>query len=236
MRLINLVPDFLKPALSPIYHIFVHSWINRKIINRPKIRNELHQYWRQPWDGSNLPQNYLFGKARSQFLVEILKRYAKPNAKILEIGCNVGRNLNYLFLAGFKNLEGIEISEKAVRFLKESYPEMSSHTKIYNLPVEKIIKEFRNDEFDIVFTMAVLEHIHTDSEWIFSEIVRITKDFLVTIEDERSISWRHFPRNYEKVFNPLGMKQCEEINCSGVDGLGSNFFARYFKKNHDIDT
>ena len=226
MRLANLVPDFLKPVLRPIYHIFVSSRFYRKIAHRPKGRSELHQYWRQPWDGSNLPQDYLEGKARSQFLVEIIKRYANPDAKILEIGCNVGRNLNYLFLAGFRNLEGIEISEKAVQLFKESYPEMASRIKIYNVPVEEIIKEFRDREFDIIFTMAVLQHIHTDSEWIFPEMVRITKDFLITIEDERSVSWRHFPRNYKKVFEPFGMEQIEEINCSEVDRLGSKFFAR----------
>lgn len=107
---------------------------------------------------------------------------------------------------------------------------MASHTKIYNVPIEEIIKELRDGEFDIVFTMAVLEHIHTDSEWIFSEMVRITKDFLITIEDERGISWRHFPRNYKNVFESLRMKQIEEINCSEVDELGSDFFARIFKK------
>ena len=163
-------------------------------------------------------------------MVEIVKRYAAQNAKILEIGCNVGRNLNYLFLVGFKNLEGIELSEKAIQQLKQSYPKMACHTKIYNMPVEEIIREFRDCEFDIVFTMAVLEHIHTDSEWVFPEIVRITKDFLIIIEDERCISWRHFPRNYKKVFEPIGIKQIEELDCSDVDELGRSFCARVFKK------
>lgn len=226
IRLTDLVPDFLKAILrqTPICKVY------RKITYHPKSRDKLHQYWRQPWDGLNLPQDFLGGKVRSQFLVEIMKRYAKPNTKILEIGCNVGRNLNYLFLAGFKNLAGIEISEKAVQLLEHSYPEMARHTRIYNEPIEKIIKKFEGCKFDVVFTMAVLEHIHTDSEWIFPEMVRITKDFLITIEDECGISWRHFPRNYKKVFEPLGMRQIEEINCSEVDGLNSSFFARIFKK------
>lgn len=223
----------LKRVLRPIYHAFLYSPVYRKyrrLRHPPKSRNELHQYWREPWDGTNLPEGYLVGKARSQFLVEIVKRHATPKAKILEIGCSVGRNLHYLFLAGFRNLEGIEISEKALELLKQAYPEMARHTKIHNVPVEEIITELKDCEFDIVFTMALLQHIHLDSEWIFPEIVRITKDFLVTIEDERCISWRHLPRNYKKVFEPLGMKQIEEINCSEVGKLGSNFYARIFKK------
>ena len=149
---------------------------------------------------------------------------------ILEIGCNVGRNLNYLFLAGFKKLVGIEINKKAIRLLKQSYPELARYAKIYNKPVEEVITGFKNGAFDIVFTMAVLQHIHPDSEFIFSEIARVTNRFLVTIEDERGISWRHFPRNYKRVFESLGLEQVEEFNCRGVPGLGGNFSARVFKK------
>ncbi len=213
-RLANLIPDFLKPVLRPIYRAVVTSRLYRKIYRAllSKPRDSLLHYWRSPWNGSNLPQEYLEGKTRSLFLVEIIKRYAETNAKILEVGCGVGRNLNYLFLAGFKELSGIEISENAVQLLKQSYPEMAVHIKIYNMPVEEVIRHFKDDEFDVVFTMAVLEHIHPDSEWIFPEIARITKDYLITIEDERSLSWRHFPRCYKRIFEPLGMKQTEVLN------------------------
>lgn len=184
-----------------------------------KSYSELHRYWKQPWDGSNRSQDYAKEekkkKRRSQFSVDTIKRYADLDAKILEIGCNVGRNLNYLFLAGFKNLYGIEISEEAVKLLEEYYPEMAAHSQIYNLAVESIIRTIEDEKFDIVLTMAVLEHIHTDSEWIFSEIVRITRNWLVTIEDEWSISWRHFLRNNKNIFECLGMKEIEQISLSG---------------------
>lgn len=229
-RLRDLVPNFIKPVLRPLYDVVMSSRLyRRKVTYRPKSRDELHRYWREPPDGRNLLQDYyLQGKERSQLLVKIMERYAAPNARILEIGCNVGRNLNYLFLAGFKNLEGLEISEKAVELMKQVYPEMARNTKIYTAPVEEIIREFRDCEFDVVFTMGVLEHIHKDSEWIFPEVTRITKEFLITLEDERGIHWLTFPRNYRKVFQCLGVKQIEEI--TGVEGLPINWFVRIFKK------
>lgn len=230
MRLAHLTHNFLKPIFTSIYRAIVSSRIFRKITYYPKSRNKLHQYWKQPWDGANLPQNYLKGEARSQLLVEIIKKYVKHSLSILELGCNVGRNLNYLFNSGFMNLSGIEISEEAVQLLKKTYPEMANHSKIYNLSVEEIIKEFSDEEFNVVFTMAVLEHIHIDSEWLFFEMVRITKDFLITIEDERGVSWGRFPRKYKKIFESLGMKQIDKINCDKIDGLGSYFIARVFKK------
>ena len=221
MKFARLVPDSIKPVLRPIY---------REIAHRPRARNELHSYWRQPWDGSNRPEGYLDGKEKSELLLELIGKYADRQSRVLEIGCNVGRNLNYLFLAGLTRLEGIEISEAAVRLLRQTFPEMARNTKIHNVPVEDIIKAFEDDEFDIVFTMAVLEHIHRDSEWIFAEMARITKNFLITIEDEQGISWRHFPRSYNKVFEPLGMRQLEEHRCDSVDRLGSDVYARVFKK------
>lgn len=127
-----------------------------------------------------------------------MKRYSNSNPNILEIGCNVGQNLNYLFSAGFDKLTGIEISEDAVVLMKKSYPRMAKNAKIINKPVEDAIGTFKENEFDIVFTMAVLEHIHPDSDFIFPEMARITNRYLITIEDERWVSWRHFPRNYKK--------------------------------------
>ena len=221
MKLASRVSTVIKPVLRPVY---------REIVHRPKARRELHDYWQRPWDGSNRPEGYLEGKEKSEFLLKLIDKHADRQSRIIEIGCNVGRNLNHLFLAGFTRLEGIEISAAAVELLNQSYPEMARNSVIHNTPVEDLIAEFEDNEFDIVFTMAVLEHIHRDSEWIFAEMVRIARKRLITIEDERGFSWRHFPRNYRKIFETLGMKQIEELGCNGVDQLGSDFYARVFTR------
>lgn len=116
--------------------------------------------------------------------------------------------------------------------MHKTYPDMFNIIKVYNKPIEDSIHNFEYNSFDLVFTMAVLEHIHTDSEFIFPHIVRITKKILVTIEDEKGISRRHFPRNYKKVFESLMMRQIEEISCRKIQvcGLNRNFVARIFKK------
>ncbi|OGV21324.1 MAG: hypothetical protein A2X47_12075 [Lentisphaerae bacterium GWF2_38_69] len=195
-------------------------------------KDEIHHYWKSPWHENNLPDAYSEAPIlRSQLLEELIKKYARPEFKILEFGCNVGRNLNYLFNAGYKNLTGIEISTNAVEQLNKKYPEMASHSKIYNAPIENIIKTFQDNEYDLVFTIAVFEHIHTDSEWIFPDVARITNNILITIEDEQTDSWRHFTRNYRNVFEPLGMEQLETIQCNKVlHSLSSSFFVRIFKK------
>lgn len=229
--LIPLVPNFTKPVWRLLLYRVVlplHHWWKTRMVSRDKI----HQYFMEPSRPQDLPQEYLKEAytERSQLLVRIMERYTTRNAKILEIGCNVGRNLNFLYLAGFKNLTGIEISEKAVELLRQSYPGMAQNTKIYTAPVEDIIRQFRNCEFDVVFAMAVLEHIHKKSEWVYSEIVRITKDLLITLEDEDVRAFHKKPRNYGHIFEHLGMKQIKEIGMNEkFEGLWCGMTTRIFQ-------
>jgi len=232
-RIIKLVPGVIKPVFRPLYGGLKSTTIYSRLarLARPaKSCEELHRYWRQPRDSGNRPQDYISGEERSRFLVEVVSRYCPPDARILEIGCNVGRNLNYLFLAGFRNLEGIEISRSAVQLLKTTYPGMARCARIHNCPVEDVIKSFKKDAFDLVLTMAVLELLHPHSKWIFPEMARITKDTLITIEDEKSVSWGIFPRNYKNEFEPLGMRQIEGFNLDRVSELGHSYSLRVFKK------
>lgn len=135
-------------------------------------------------------------------------------------------------MSGFHDLSGIEISKNAIDMMKQAYPDLAEKIEVYNGPVENFIRDFKDDSFNLVFTMAVLEHISTESEFIFSHMARITKKNLITIEDERGLSWRHFPRNYKVIFEGLGLKQVEEINFRKIMVPDSNkdFIGRVFKK------
>ena len=222
-------PTFLKPIFRPIYRpiIRINFHINRilGIIAGPKSREEQHEYWKHcSAKGNLLPIE------RSLFLVEIIKRYVTTSASILEIGCSVGRNLNYLLLNGFQNLAGNEINESAIRLLEQSYPKLAEQAVIYNESAEEALGKIPSEEFTLVFTMAVLQHIHPSSEFIFDEIARITGGYLITIEIEHLRGWCAFPRNYKTIFESLGFKQVEEIDCSGVRHLGAVHTARVFEK------
>lgn len=200
-------------------------------------RKDLWKFWKNPINKSmaekNQPNNYLKGGKRSKYLVELISNYLHDDQKILEIGCNVGRNLNFLYNAGYMNLSGIEINKEALNLMKENFPEMYMNLNLYNNPVEYAIKEIPTDSYDLVFTMAVLEHIHYESNFIFSEMTRIAEKYLVTVEDEVT-TWsdRHFPRNYKEIFEKeQNWKQVYEINCEKVNIFDDRFWVRVFKKN-----
>lgn len=183
--------------------------------NEVRSADDIKKYWQSPDDGNNRPEQYTAGKSenignfiRTNDLVDIIKALDIDNPKILEVGCNAGRNLNGLYEAGYRNLHAIEISQPAIDLFEKTYPETFAASNILCGDAEKILSEnFDDNEFDIVFTMAVLQHIHPKSIGNVSKnIFRICKKFLITHEAETHVSWRHFNRSYRVIFSRLGAK------------------------------
>ncbi|SFM06655.1 Methyltransferase domain-containing protein [Gracilibacillus orientalis] len=189
-----------------------------------KSLKEIHEYWKK----NSYPETYRVATDRSIFLLNYIQNYIQGNQRILEIGCNVGRNLYHLFDNDYRQLTGIEISQEAVEQLYKNYPQLAENTDIIHAPAESVLKHMAKDHYDLVFTMAVLEHIHPDSEWLFDHIARVTKSYLITLEAEKYENWRIFPRNYREIFENLGFEQVEES--TGESVKLSNYTLRIFKK------
>ncbi len=192
-------------------------------------KDDLHEFWRDP-DATNRPERYLEHTGRSAFLVDFIRPYVTPDASILEIGCNVGRNLAQLHDEGYRRLSGIEINADALTVLRQSYPDLAASAALINAPVEDAIREMADDSIDLIFTMAVLEHIHPDSEWIFDHVVRVARSTVVTIEDERHVSQRHVPRDYGQIFTTRGMQSVAHQSLGKEMGFGGQYEARAFRK------
>jgi len=163
--------------------------------------------------------NYVINKSaqlRSENLVSIIQDLIINKGEILEIGCNAGRNLNYLYQAGYTDLTGIEINKNALNQFKLSFNECYQNINIINSSIEESITKISDQKYDIVFTMAVLQHIHPTSDWIFDHMVRISRGFLITMEVEEFPSPRHFPRNYKKIFESRGMRQIKRIHTARI--------------------
>lgn len=196
-----------------------------------KSRKELFDYWESPNDGVNSLETYVLERTRQRTisLMNLVRELKIPhNSKILELGCGVGRNLAGLRTIGYTNLWGIDISEKAIDFCKKYFFNLNAYLRVGS--IEKLIVSIPDNCFELVFTMAILEHIHPSSEWIFKEIARITK-YLITIEDEFIKSPRHFPRSYGDIFTELEMTQ---IGKPFIKGLSGNFEGRVFKNESRI--
>lgn len=204
------------------------------ILKPQKKQLELHEYWRNPKDVGNYASMYEVPIERSNYLLEVFKSLKiDTRSKILEIGCNTGRNLNFLFSSGFLNLYAIEISTIALKNFENAYPKTFDSTHIFNGPVENHIEMLENNSIDIIFTMVVLTHIHdVVANDVFYNMARVTKKYIILIEDEFGITQRNFPRNYKSIFEKHNMLQIKSERFDGNHRiqLGSNFVMRVFKK------
>ena len=173
-------------------------------------------YFKNP-SKSNSPEAYIATTQRSVYLVRVIQKlFVNKEISILELGSGTGRNLIFLKDAGYSNVVGIEQSPVYLKAMNKHFPALRDQI------IHGLIEETNFRKMDLIFTMAVLEHI-PDSP-IFDKISKSTR-FLLTIEDEKCKGWRHYPRNYKDVFESRGSRQ---VKAWRFPPLGSAFVMRLF--------
>jgi len=99
--------------------------------------------------------------------MKLLKKLARPNIKILDLGCGEGTRLNYI-CRNPENCVGIDISSKAIQLAGKNYPNFS----FLNANLEKLPQ--KNEAFDLVYSAFVLEHLEKP-EKVIKEAIRVLK-------------------------------------------------------------
>ncbi len=133
----------------------------------------LEGLWAGDFGDAYVDRNRDAGEKRRQFWREVMSRY-RP-ARVLEVGCNVGANLQWLTPdAKPEDLYGVDINLKALDELHRKLPSVNAvWSPARELP-------FRDCWFDLVFTMGVL--IHQPLELlpiVMSEIVRCSRRWIL---------------------------------------------------------
>ncbi|MFB6140755.1 MAG: class I SAM-dependent methyltransferase [Halosimplex sp.] len=144
---------------------------------------------RRAWadrDGEYSPAYYAHYGAdeTSESIRDLLETYAARDASVLELGCSSGRHLAHLLEHGYENLSGIELNAEAFDVMAEHYPELWDAGTFYADAIENVVGDFADGEFDAVYSVETLQHVHPDAEWVFAEVARVTRDLLVTVETE----------------------------------------------------
>lgn len=111
-------------------------------------------------------------KPRTDFPFNLAKHivdrfHLKKNSKILDVGCGRCEILDAFNQLGL-DISGVDASERIRVFA----PKDISKLEILNFSKENI--PFDDDEFDVIFTKSVIEHIH-DPTLLMKEILRILK-------------------------------------------------------------
>lgn len=112
---------------------------------------------------------------------------------VLDLGCNQGRCIRYLYKKGLRNLHGVDIMNSALKYFEEKYEEIYKDCKLecnfFQVYLNKINDNFFYNSFTIG---ATIELVHPSYD-IIKELVRVTKKNIILLIQENE-HW--YPRFY----------------------------------------
>jgi SAM-dependent methyltransferase len=105
---------------------------------------------------AELDQRHWWYRARREVLAELIRREAMPpaNARILEIGCGTGHNLE--MLGQFGRLDAIELDDEARAIAEQRLGRKALSARLPELA------GVRGRHYDLIATLDVIEHIDDD--------------------------------------------------------------------------
>lgn len=147
--------------------------------------NDVRREWAER-SGEFSPEYYAYygPNETSEWLRTVLDRRVDTDASVLELGCSSGRHLAHLREHGYTDVHGVDINQESFDVMAEEYPDLAAEGTFYVDAIESVVDRFETGQFDVVYSVETLQHIHPDHDEVFGELTRITEDLLVTVENE----------------------------------------------------
>ena len=125
-------------------------------------------------------------------LEKVLEKVSDTNSPVLDLGCNSGRHIEYLYNRGLRNLVGVDIMKNALLFFKKRCPECYGDSKLYHDFFQRFLLNSRDNEFDLLYSVgATIELVHPSFD-IISEMCRVSNNFVILLVQENSHSYPRF--------------------------------------------
>jgi len=201
-------PDLTEPRGLKRLSVRANQVLFEHAVRPPWIwtAQQCREYWASQADGVNAPVTYA---TKSQAIVDVLHGFwqpeVQPGMSILEVGCNAGANLAGLHRHGYEHLAGVEINPNAIEQLHASFPELPA--TITQGALEDVLPTMATNSVDVVFSMAVLIHVHPTSNAILEHMARIARRYVCVTEAEATTIGYIFARNYRRAFERYGCAQ-----------------------------
>ncbi len=167
------------------------------------IRKQAGAATPEHWDEHPTSAFDKLGPASAALMDEIIAWMPNKDAAILDMGCNVGRHLNYLYQKGYKNLSGVDFSNQAIMDMRERYPDMYADSQVAGAAFQVHLATINNNAFDIVYTRgATFELVHP-SYPLIKNVCAIARSFVIMVISE---SGHSYPRFWEYEFARNGFE------------------------------
>ena len=184
----------------------------------------------QSFESENETYKKEYGQTRTKMNKDFLSGI-DHSSKFLEVGANIGLQLEILRQAGFSNLFGIEINEYAVARAKHLHPKVDViKGTAFELP-------FKDQWFDIAYTSGVLIHIAPkDIAGALKEIHRVSRRYIwgfeyyapelteINYRGNKGFLWkRDFAALYRELFPDLRLVKERRFPSRGTENIDSMF-------------
>ncbi len=145
------------------------------------------------------------------------------DASLMELGCNRGTDMNFLYLAGYRDFKGVDASGAGLREFALAYPETWACADIRHDLFQRYLMKQASQSVDFIYSNgATIELVHPSFP-IVKEICRVARSGVLL---ELHLTG-HIPRDYLWQFkrNGFSVKYSTQVEDS-VDSSHLIFFAR----------
>ncbi|MDA1228172.1 MAG: methyltransferase domain-containing protein [Chloroflexi bacterium] len=207
-------------------------WLANRGIATPwyPSASALQQHWSE-WSNSakkegNRPEFYAQKPQDiNRRISEIVSTYApEMPSSVFEVGCNAGTNHEFWRQKSLTSIGATEINPNAIDQLRTSYPELAKQLALWEGPLEEMLPTVPDSDYDLVFSMAVLQHVHPASTEVMDQMSRIAGKLLLTCEREDVHTQSIVPRDYHYTFGRLGWKQ---LHTETLEGFSDPMYSLY---------
>jgi spore coat polysaccharide biosynthesis protein SpsF len=147
------------------------------VIEPRDVREEarrLEALWGGRFGDDYIARNLSAARGREAFWQGLLR--AHPMRSVLEVGCNVGANLQWI-AGGVPHVTGVDVNHGALERLRQAVPGVDGILA----PARAL--PFRGGAFDLVFTAGVLIHQPEAAlPAVIDEVVRCSGRYVLSIE------------------------------------------------------
>jgi SAM-dependent methyltransferase len=166
---------------------------------------------------AELDQRHWWYKARREVLSDLIRREAIPpaNARILEIGCGTGHNLE--MLGRFGKVDALELDDEA-----RAIAEKRLGRKVMSAPLPGLAG-VRRQHYDLVAALDVIEHIDDDEAALaaISTKLKPAGKFLMTVPAHQWMWSAHDVVNHHKRrYSKASLRRLIERSPLRLDRIG----------------
>lgn len=176
------------------------------------VRTEQENFWADTYAQDYIRKNSSFDQEGGVEGWRRMLAKAAPTSRILECGCNIGRNL------GFLDTLRPEATKSIIEISKPAFDFVTGHYKLdetFNGPI--LQSDLAPASFDLVFTIGVLIHVNPD-------------DLLATMTKMHDYSRRYVLIGEYFNRTPVMLEYQGEAN-----KLFKRNFGKLFIENHDVE-